>query len=91
MTPRIVKLDIMDNDVAYDNRLLDTYVLINPDENKLAELKQMIETRFDTDGLTDKEIRAKETFRDNIWFRIDEFIAKNFVVLNIDETYEIAY
>lgn len=91
MTPKIVRLDIMDNDVAYDKRLLDTYYLVNPSDIKLDALKNAIEHRFDTFGLTDEEIKAKEEFCDNIWFRIDEFIEKNFVVLNIDETYEIAY
>lgn len=92
---KIVKLEIRDPDIVgmldYPNGILDTYYLINPDKNTLAVLKHMIENRFDYDGLTDEEIAAKEKFCDNIWEEIDDFIVKNFVTLDIDETYRITY
>ncbi len=88
MKQKLVRLDFVDN--ALDE-LLDNYVLVDPDENKLAELKQMVETRWDTDGLTDEEIAAKDELCDNIWERIEQFIAENFIVLDISETYEIWY
>lgn len=88
MKAKLVNLEIVDN--AWEDTY-NIYVLVNPDESKLAELKQMVETRFDTDGLTDEEIAAKEDLCDNIWDRIADFITKNFVVLSIDETYEVLY
>ena len=91
MTPKIVRLEIVDTDVEFETPLLDTYLLVNPDKDKLAELKHMIEHRFDFDGLTDEEIEANEKFCDDIWGNIERFIVKNFIVLNIDETYEIEY
>lgn len=89
MIAKIVKLDIVDNDL--DDRVLCTYLLLNPNGTKLAELKHMIERRFDTDGLTDEEIEAREVFRDFIWDKVDAFITEHFVEIDIDETYEIAY
>ena len=91
MKAKIVKLEIKDNDTAYPMRILDTYLLLNPDKTKLAELKHMIEHRFDMDGLTDEEIEAREEFCDFIWGKVDKFITDNFIVLNIDKTYEISY
>jgi hypothetical protein len=91
---KIVKLDIVDNDFDWrccDDKALNTYYLIDPDETKLAELKNMIEHRFDTDGLTDEEIEAKEKFCDFIWDEVEKFINENFNTLDINETYEIAY
>lgn len=91
---KIVKLDIVDNDFDSrycEDKVLRTYYLTDPDETKLAELKNMIEHRFDTDGLTDEEIEAREKFCDFIWDTVDEFINDNFATLDIDETYEIAY
>jgi hypothetical protein len=98
MKLKIVKLEIKDYDlvgiVEYPNGVLDTKYLINPDENKLAELKHMIEHRFDyqfDDTFTAEEIFKAEKFCDSIWHNIDKFIEENFVVLDIDETYKIAY
>ncbi len=91
---KIVRLDIVDNDFDWrccDDKVLNTYYLIDPDETKLAELKNMIEHRFDTDGLTDEEIEAKEKFCDFIWDEVEKFINENFNTLDINETYEIAY
>jgi hypothetical protein len=91
MTPKIVRLEIVDTDVEFKTPLLDAYLLVNPDRDKLAELKHMIEHRFDTDGLTDEEIEANEKFRDDIWGNIARFINENFIVLDLDEIYEIEY
>lgn len=88
MKVKLIKLEIVDNDWQ---DTYNTYLLVNPNASKLATLKQMVEHRFDTDGLTDEEIAEKENFCDNIWDRITDFINENFVVLEMDETYEIAY
>ena len=91
MKPKLVKLEIVDTDVEFENPILASCFLVNPDKNKLAELKYMIEHRFDTDGLTDEEIAAKEEFCDFIWDTVEKFINDNFVVLEVDEFYEIEY
>ena len=91
MKLKIVKLEIRDNDIS---ETLHTCYLINPDASKLAELKHMIEHRwiygFTTD-MTDEEIAKAEEFVDNIWDNVGKFIDENFVVINVEETYEIAY
>ena len=88
MKPRIVKLEIKDNEI---NEVLDTYYIVNPDKSRLAELKKDIEGRFNYDGLDEEEIEAKEEFCDDIWNCIECFIKNNFITLDIDETYEIEY
>lgn len=88
----IVKLVIIDYDANGETLLeLD---LINPDRKKLNELKQMIEHRHDVlfdENATDEAIEYAEEFNDNIWDNIYAFIDENFVVLDINEDYEIAY
>lgn len=83
---KIVKVNIRDNELFYDrdfpDGVLREYYLINPDEEKLNELKVLIETRFDGDD---------EALRDNIWDVIEDFVNENFIVLNITEEFEIAY
>jgi hypothetical protein len=88
MEARIVRLEIIDDDWR---GILYSSTLVNPDKDKLTELKHMIEERFDTDGLTDEEIVQKENFRDFIWDKVHEFISDNFIVLHVNETYEILY
>lgn len=73
---------------------LDTFYLINPDPVKLRELKNMIEHRFDyetDDALTDEQVKACESFNDNVWDNIYAFIQQNFIVLDVDEVFEIQY
>lgn len=95
MKQKIVKLNITDYEMIGDMECPDgvllTYYLINPDEGKLKELKDIIEGRFYVDGLTDEEIEAKEELCDDIWGYITDFIDENFVTLDIDKTYVIAY
>ena len=91
MKSRIVELVIKDNDIG---EIQDTYYLLNPDKDKLAKLKQMIEGRFDymyKENLTDEEYLKGQELEDNIWEAIDLFIIANFVTLTIDEIYEIKY
>lgn len=94
MKLKIVRLEIRDDELMGDKRLLDTYHLVNPNKEKLAELKHMIEHRFDymyDDNISDEDFDKGEELVSNIWEAIDLFISNNFVVLDIDETYEIAY
>ena len=94
----IVKVEIKDNDIFgmsdYPNGVLDTYYLVDPNKDKLAILKNMVEHRFDymsAENLTNEEFEKAEELNSNIWDAIDLFINTHFTVLNIDETYEIAY
>ena len=91
---KIVRLDIVDNDFDYrccDDKVLNTYYLVDPDKTKLAELKHMIEHRHDFNGLTNEDIEAREEFCDFIWDKVDEFVNENFATLDINEVYEIKY
>ena len=91
----IVKVDIIDNDLSYnENPILDTYYLIDPDREKLQQLKEMIENRFEyqyDETLSDEEIIVKELIVDNIWDCIYDFITTNFKILDINEVFEIKY
>lgn len=92
MKLKIVKVEIVDYDAG--GEILFEYALVNPDRKKLTELKHMIEHRSDAffdENATNEEIEAAEEFNDNIWENVVKFITENFVILHIDETYEIAY
>jgi hypothetical protein len=88
MKLKIVELEIKDEEMC------DTYYLVNPNKDKLTELKHMVEHRFDymyKEDILDEEFDKAEELVNNIWEAIDLFISANFVVLDIDEVYEIAY
>lgn len=92
MKLKIVKLQIIDYDA--NGEIVLECDLINPNKDKLAELKHIIEHRHDymfDEGITDEEFERARELDDNIWEAIDLFISANFVALDIDETYEIAY
>lgn len=89
---KIVKLDFMDNEYC-DDRPLDTYYLIDPDKEKLKELKQIIEHRWDyeyDDTLSEEEYEHAREIDNDPWGFIDLFISINFKTLDID-TFEINY
>ena len=88
MKLKIVQLVIKDDEIQ------DSRYLINPDKNKLEELKYMIEHRFDyqfEDTLSDEEIEKAENFCNAIWGHVERFIEQNFIIFDIDEIYEIDY
>ena len=88
MKVKIVRLVIKDDEIQNIN------YLVNPDKDKLAELKYMIEHRFDYEfenNLSNEAIKEAEEFCDNIWNNIERFIEQNFVTLDIDEEYQINY
>ena len=90
MKVKIVKLEIIDADEG----IQDSYLLLAPDKTKLAELKRIVENRFDyqyDEDITDEEFKMAEAVCDNIWDIIDTFVNDNFIVLEVDEVYEIAY
>lgn len=91
MKLKIVELNITDNEM---NETLCTHYLVNPDKKKLAELKHMVEHRHDymfEENISDEEFEKAEELVGNIWEAIDFFISTNFVVLDIEEIYEIEY
>lgn len=97
-TDKIVVVKIIDHDwddsTSCPGGILDTYYLVNPDAEKLNQLKAMIETRFDygsDETLSDEEYEQAENFCDHIWENIEEFIKENFVSLDIAEVFEISY
>ena len=78
----IVKLQFHDADINERDGILKTYYLIAPDRNKLIELKNMVENRFDDDDYDD---------RDGYWDVIDEFVKKHFETIEIADTFVIEY
>lgn len=94
MKPKIVKLEINDNELMGTEKYLETYYLVNPSPAKLDLLKHTIEHRFDylsNPDISDEDFEKAEELCGNIWDAIDLFVNTNFVVLDIDEIYEIAY
>ena len=75
----IVRLDIVDKDLPSAEQLQATFYLVNPDPEKLEQLKYMIETRFD--NAPDNEVD---------WSTIYDFISVHFRTVNI-ETFEIEW
>lgn len=89
----VTRVNIVDNLMIYgEDSILKTFYLIHPDEEKLNQLKQMIEHRLDYqfEDLSDEEIKAAEAFNDNIWNYIYDFVENNFEQLEIHEC-EIEY
>lgn len=92
MKAKIVKVQIIDYDA--NGEILLEYDFVNPDKNKLAKLKHMVEHRFEyqfDENSSDEEIEKAEKFCDTIWDNINNFINENFITLNIEEVYEIEY
>ena len=75
---KIVALNIIDND-DYDMPTLETFYLVNPDENRLNELKEMIEHRFEDDR-AGKDNRFLGNFG-----AIYDYISENFKTLDVKE------
>lgn len=95
MQVKYVKVDIIDREVDVgENPIQQTYTLMNPNMNKLKQLKYLIENRhnykFDK-NLSKQDIQKCEEFCDNVWENIDTFVQENFVTIDIDEVYEIKY
>ena len=77
----IVKLQFHDADINERDGILKTYYLIAPDRNKLIELKNMVESRFDDPDCDDY----------SYWDVVDDFVAKNFSTIEISDTFIIEY
>ena len=91
---KIVRVDFKDNSIFDGTPILETYYLINPNKDKLQELKEMVETRFDYEYINDLPNEAYHRMReiaDDPWYAIDTFVKENFVILDIDEVFDINY
>ena len=95
MKIEITKLKIIDMDVSWGEKpLVDCYLLINPDKSKLNDLKEMIEGRFDynfDDNISEEDFAKAESFLSNIWDNVYDFINDNFIVVDVDTSYEIEW
>ena len=75
---KMVALNIIDSG-DYDKQILDTFYLINPDENRLYELREMIEHRF-KDDRAGKYNRFLGNFG-----AIYDYVSENFKTLDVKE------
>ena len=95
MKAKIIKLEFVDKDVNVgENPIQQQYYLLNPNKEKLQELKSLVENRFDymsNDSLTDEQYLKAQELDDNIWEAIDLFVSANFIVLDIEDSFEINY
>ena len=78
----IVKLQVHDADINERDGILKTYYLVNPDRERLVELRSMVENRFDDDNYDD---------RDGYWGVIDNFVKSHFSTIEISDTFVIEY
>ena len=74
-----VELKIVDNDYAWDeDRVRDTYILINPDAEKLEKLREVVDGRFDDEDWIGYE-------------SLQSYIENNFEIISISNEIEIEY
>ena len=79
MEKRFVRVDIVDNDVDYGcDKVMDTYILVNPDTEKLTELQELLNNRFESGEI--------EQYGDVV-----DYIDENFEVLKMSDFIEIEW
>ena len=78
---KYVRVDIVDSDYSYDERLLDSYILVSPNKEKLEELQELLNNRFDDEN----------SVFNNEFGSIYDFINENFEILDIVELVEIEW
>jgi hypothetical protein len=78
----IVKLQFHDADINERDGILKTYYLVNPDRERLVELRNMVDNRFNDDNYDD---------RDGYWGVIDNFVKAHFSTIEISDTFVIEY
>jgi len=79
---KIVRVDIVDSDVSLEDRLQDTFYLVEPNEDRLKELKDMVEQRFNRAENNEPAIEQ--------YTEVIDFIYANFATIDI-ETIEIGW
>lgn len=81
MEKKFVRVDIVDNDVDYGGeRVMDTYILVNPDMEKLKELQEKLDDRY-----------YEENEFSSDYGTIDDYIMENFEVLKMSDFIEIEW
>ena len=81
MEKYFVRVDIVDNECDYGTeRIMDTYILVNPNMEKLEELQTLLNNRFDENN----------QFESN-YLAIYDYITENFEVLEIHDFIEIEW
>ena len=76
---KFVRVDIVDNDADYGcDKVMDTYILMNPNTEKLTELQELLNNRFESGKF--------EQYSD-----IDDYIMENFEVLQMADFIEIEW
>lgn len=73
----IVCVNIVDNG-DFGPNILATYYLVNPDMEKLRELKEKVESRWE-----DEENGKDNPFLDG-FYAVDNFVHKNFNLLRVE-------
>lgn len=81
MEQKIVIIKIIDSDPSYDDRLLETFVVVNPTQEALDGLKDLIDSRYDDEGKWND---------DWDWGLIYEYVNKHFTQLDFEEV-EVEY
>lgn len=81
MEKKFVRVDIVDNEYDYGTeRVMDTYILVNPNMEKLEELQTLLNNRFDENNQFESNYQA-----------IYDYITKNFEVLEMHDFIEIEW
>ena len=79
MEKKFVRVDIVDNDNGYDSeRVMDTFILVNPNLDKLEELQELLNNRFESGEI--------EHYGDVI-----HYMNENFEVLKMSSFFEIEW
>ena len=81
MEKKFVKVDIVDNEYDYGTeRVMDTYILVNPNTEKLNELQKLLNNRMDENNQFESNYHA-----------IYDYIVENFEVLDLSDYIEIEW
>ena len=81
MEKKFIKVDFVDNEYDYGTeRVMDTYILVNPNMEKLKELQILLNNRFDENNQFESNYQA-----------IYDYITENFEVLEIHDFIEIEW
>lgn len=79
MEKKFVRVDIVDNDVDYGcDKVMDTYILVNPDTERLNELQERLNSRFESGEFEQ-------------YYDIHDYITENFEVLEMSDFIEIEW
>ena len=79
MEKKFVRVDVVDNDADFGcDKVMDTYILVNPEIAKLEELQERLRNRFEN-GEFEK------------YYEIDDYIVENFELLKMSDFFEIEW